>query len=395
MKKHFFALSVALLMVCGFCCGAVEGTVSASMLNARVFPELKSPAAVKLPRGKKVEIFSRHGLWLEIAAPDITPVYTSAAYLSGNMVIRDVNLRIRPHAKAAVIGRVQKGTQLKAVSEPDRFGWVQVAPLADMRLYVMRDYVIHDAAKVPVAKQSGALPGQKAAPAPEKKAEAVKKEIPAPAPVKKAEVAKKEIPAPAPEKKAETVKKAAPAPEKKAEAVKKEIPAPAPEKKAEAVKKEIPAPAPAPEKKAEAVKKEIPAPAPVKKAEAVKKEIPAPAPAPAPEKKAETVKKAAPAFELLPQRKRELINIGTDITKNTRFEKTGRLVAVLNPNGSCTTFALVGISDSRSMGFIFAEAPIELKKYVEKVIEVKGYAYKVSGWRNPVVCATEVKAIGE
>ena len=365
MKKHFFALSVALLMVCGFCCGAVEGTVSASMLNARVFPELKSPAAVKLPRGKKVEIFSRHGLWLEIAAPDITPVYTSAAYLSGNMVIRDVNLRIRPHAKAAVIGRVQKGTQLKAVSEPDRFGWVQVAPLADMRLYVMRDYVIHDAAKVPVAKQSGALPGQKTAPAPEKKAEAVKKEIPAPAP----------------EKKAEAVKKAAPAP------------APAPEKKAETVKKAVPAPAP--EKKAETVKKEIPAPAPVKKAEAVKKEIPAPAPAPAPEKKAETVKKAAPAFELLPQRKRELINIGTDITKNTRFEKTGRLVAVLNPNGSCTTFALVGISDSRSMGFIFAEAPIELKKYVEKVIEVKGYAYKVSGWRNPVVCATEVKAIGE
>ena len=315
MKKHFFALSVALLMVCGFCCGAVEGTVSASMLNARVFPELKSPAAVKLPRGKKVEIFSRHGLWLEIAAPDITPVYTSAAYLSGNMVIRDVNLRIRPHAKAAVIGRVQRGTQLKAVSEPDRFGWVQVAPLADMRLYVMRDYVIHDAAKVPVAKQSGALPGQKAAPAPEKKAEAVKKAVPAPAP--------------APEKKADAVKKAAPAP------------------------------------------------------------------APAPEKKADTVNTAAPPFELLPQRKRELINIGTDITKNTRFEKTGRLVAVLNPNGSCTTFALVGISDSRSMGFIFAEAPIELKKYVEKVIEVKGYAYKVSGWRNPVVCATEVKAIGE
>ena len=288
---------------------------------------------------------------------------------------------------------MQKGTQLKAVSEPDRFGWVQVAPLADMRLYVVRDYVIFDAAKVPVAKQSGALPGKKAepAPAPEKKAEAVKKENPAPAPEKKAEAVKKEIPAPAPEKKAEAVKKEipAPAPEKKAEAVKKEIPAPAPEKKAEAVKKEIPAPAPV--KKAEVVKKEIPAPAPEKKAEAVKKEIPAPAP----EKKAEAVKKAAAAFELLPQRKRELINIGTDITKNTRFEKTGRLVAVLNPNGSCTTFALVGVTDSRSMGFIFAEAPIELKKYVEKVIEVKGYAYKVSGWRNPVVCATEVKSVGE
>ena len=106
-------------------------------------------------------------------------------------------------------------------------------------------------------------------------------------------------------------------------------------------------------------------------------------------------KKAAPAFDLLPQRKRELINIGTDITRNTRFEKTGRLVAVLKPNGDCTTYALVGVEDGRSMGFVFAEAPIDLKKFVDKKIEVKGYAYKVSGWKNPVVCATEVKAIGE
>ena len=328
MKKHFVVSVIALLMVCGFCCGAVEGTVNASMLNARVFPELKSPSAVKLPRGKKIEIFKRHGMWLEIAAPDITPVYTSAAYLNGNVAIRDVNLRIRPHGKAAVIGRIRKGTQLKAVSEPDRFGWVQVAPLADMRLYVMRDYVIFEAAKVPVAQKT-------AAPAP------------VPAPEKKAAPA----PASAPEKKAAPVseKKAAPAPEKKA--------APASEKKA----------APAPEKKA----------------------------APAPEKVTAPEKKAAPAFDLLPQRKRELINIGTDITRNTRFEKTGRLVAVLKPNGDCTTYALVGVEDGRSMGFVFAEAPIDLKKFVEKKIEVKGYAYKVSGWKNPVVCATEVKAIGE
>ena len=328
MKKHFVVPVTALLMVCGFCCGAVEGTVNASMLNARVFPELKSPSAVKLPRGKKIEIFKRHGMWLEIAAPDITPVYTSAAYLNGNVAIRDVNLRIRPHGKAAVIGRIRKGTQLKAVSEPDRFGWVQVAPLADMRLYVMRDYVIFEAAKVPVAQKTAA---PAPVPAPEKKV--------APAPEKKAAPA----PAPAPEK------KAAPAPEKKV--------APAPEKKA----------APAPEKKA----------------------------APAPEKVTAPEKKAAPAFDLLPQRKRELINIGTDITRNTRFEKTGRLVAVLKPNGDCTTYALVGVEDGRSMGFVFAEAPIDLKKFVEKKIEVKGYAYKVSGWKNPVVCATEVKAIGE
>ena len=275
-----------LLMVC-CCCGAAEGVVTASFLNARVFPELKSPAAVKLPRGKKVEIFKRHGAWLEIAAPDITPVYGSAAYLNGNVALRDMNLRIKPHSKAAVISRIKKGTVLKAVSDPDRYGWVQIAPLADMRLYVMRDYVSFDSAKVPVAKKA-----------------------------------------------------TAPAPEKKA--------VPAPEKKA----------APAPEKKA----------------------VPAPAPA---------------AFDLLPQRKRELINIGADITRKSEYKQTGRLVAVPNPSGDCTTFALVNNDTGMNQGFIFAEAPIDLKKMLDKNVAVKGFAYKVAKWRNPVVCAVEVKVIGE
>ena len=295
MKKQFFALSMTtLLMVC-CCCGAAEGVVTASFLNARVFPELKSPAAVKLPRGKKVEIFKRHGAWLEIAAPDITPVYGSAAYLNGNVALRDMNLRIKPHSKAAVISRIKKGTVLKAVSEPDRYGWVQIAPLADMRLYVIRDYVSFDSAKVPVARKA-------TAPAPEKKA--------------------------------------APAPEKKA--------APAPEKKV----------VPVPEKKA----------------------VPAPAPA---------------AFDLLPQRKRELINIGADITRKSEYKQTGRLVAVPNPSGDCTTFALVNNDTGMNQGFIFAEAPIDLKKMLDKNVAVKGFAYKVAKWRNPVVCAVEVKVIGE
>ena len=267
-----------LLMVC-CCCGAAEGVVTASFLNARVFPELKSPAAVKLPRGKKVEIFKRHGAWLEIAAPDITPVYGSAAYLNGNVALRDMNLRIKPHSKAAVISRIKKGTVLKAVSEPDRYGWVQIAPLADMRLYVIRDYVSFDSAKVPVAQKA-----------------------------------------------------TAPAPEKKA--------------------------APAPEKKA----------------------VPTPAPA---------------AFDLLPQRKRELINIGADITRKSEYKQTGRLVAVPNPSGDCTTFALVNNDTGMNQGFIFAEAPIDLKKMLDKNVAVKGFAYKVAKWRNPVVCAVEVKVIGE
>ena len=286
MKKHHFFSVASLLLLTGICCGAAEGTVNASWLHARVFPELKSPSAVKLPRGKKVEIFKRHGAWLEIAAPDITPVYASAACINGQVVTRDVNLRVRPHIKGAVIGRVKKGTVLKAVSEPDRFGWVQLAPLPELRLYVVRDYVTFDAAQVPVA------------------------ELKQPAAVQE--------------------------------------------------------------------KKETATPVPAKKE--VKKED----------------KKAAPAkFELSAARKRELLNIGSDITRNTPFDNSGRLVAVPNPSGDCTAVALIGLSDGRSLGFLFAEAPIELKKFIDKEVSVKGFAYRVRTWRNPVVAVTSISEIGK
>ena len=340
MKKHHFFSVASLLLLTGICCGAAEGTVNASWLHARVFPELKSPSAVKLPRGKKVEIFKRHGAWLEIAAPDITPVYASAACINGQVVTRDVNLRVRPHIKGAVIGRVKKGTVLKAVSEPDRFGWVQLAPLPELRLYVVRDYVTFDAAQVPVAELKQPAAVQE------------KKETATPVPAKK-EVKKED-------------KKAAPVPVPAQKEVKKED------------KKAAPVPVPAKKEVKKEDKKAAPAPAPAKKE--VKKED----------------KKAAPAkFELSAARKRELLNIGSDITRNTPFDNSGRLVAVPNPSGDCTAVALIGLSDGRSLGFLFAEAPIELKKFIDKEVSVKGFAYRVRTWRNPVVAVTSISEIGK
>ena len=307
MKKNLFlAGSAFALLVCLACEGA-EGIVNAAWLNARVFPELKSPVAVKLPRNKKVEVTKRHGLWLEIVAPDTTPVFASAAFLDENKVLRDINLRIRPAAGAAVIGRVRKGDTLKAVSTPDRFGWVQVAPLPDMRLYVYKDYVTYDPAQVPVAKMTPAKE--------EKKAE------PASAPAK-AEPAK-----------------AAPAP----------------------------APAPA---KAEPAKA---APAPAKAAPA----------------------KAKKGFELTPSRKAQLKALGADLTKTEKFEKIGKLVSVSRPNGDCTAYALIDITTGKSLGFVFAELPVRLDQLVDTDVVVKGVAFRIPEWKNPVVGVEIISAIRE
>ena len=327
MKKYWISCFVLLLSLTGALCGAeaVEGVITAKWLNARIFPELKSSRVTKLPRGLKISIFKRHGSWLEIAAPDTTPVFASAAYVSGNKVLRDLNLRTEPHSGAPVISRVKKGTLLKAVSEPDRHGWVQVAPSADMRLYVVDTYVNYDKSKVPVAKK-GVMPQAAPAPAPEKKAEPVKKAAPAPAPEKKAEPVKKAASAPAPEKKAEPVKKAAPAP--------------------------------------------------------------------APEKKAEPVKKEVANFDLTSERKQELLNIGADITRPAPYAQSGILVAVPNPGGDCTRYALAD-AEGNNKGFLFAEAPVKLGDLVGKNVAVKGFAYQIPKWKNPVVAVARIVPAGE
>ena len=335
MKKSLFlAGSAFALLVCLACEGA-EGIVNAAWLNARVFPELKSPVAVKLPRNKKVEVTKRHGLWLEIAAPDTTPVFASAAFLDENKVLRDINLRIRPAAGAAVIGRVRKGDTLKAVSTPDRFGWVQVAPLPEMRLYVYKDYVTYDPAQVPVAKMTPAKEEKKTEPAPAKAADA----------------------------------KAAPAPVKPAPA-----PAPAPEKTA---------PAPAPKKEASA--KAAPAPAGTDPAKA----------APAPAKAAPVPAKAKDGFVLTPARRAQLLSLGADPEKTVKFEKIGKLVNVSRPNGDCTAYALLDITSGQSLGFVFAEAPIRLSQLVDKDVAVKGVAFRIPEWKNPVVGIETISSIRE
>ena len=148
--------------------------------------------------------------------------------------------------------------------------------------------------------------------------------------------------------------------------------------------------APAPEKKA-ADKKA--APAPEKKA-AEKKAAPAPEKKAA-EKKAAPVKKAEASFELTTERKQELLNIGADITKPAPYAQTGILVAVPNPGGDCTKYALAGTDDGSNKGFLFSGSSVKLGAMVEKEVAVKGFAYRVPKWKNPVVAVTQITIAGE
>jgi hypothetical protein len=129
----------------------------------------------------------------------------------------------------------------------------------------------------------------------------------------------------------------------------------------------------------------------------VKKEAPKAAPAPAVVKK--EAPKAAPVqakkFELSDEDKRELLNIGVDIKAPAAYAQKGILVAVDKPSGNCTRYALADVKDGSNKGFVFAAPALKLETMVNKIVAVKGFAYRNAKWKNPVVGVSEITLAGE
>jgi hypothetical protein len=109
--------------------------------------------------------------------------------------------------------------------------------------------------------------------------------------------------------------------------------------------------------------------------------------------------KAAPVqakkFELSDEDKRELLNIGVDIKAPAAYAQKGILVAVDKPSGNCTRYALADVKDGSNKGFVFAAPALKLETMVNKIVAVKGFAYRNAKWKNPVVGVSEITLAGE
>lgn len=308
-----------------------NATVTATKLNVRIKPTIKAPKAGTLLKGERVRITAEENSWFEIEAPESLKLYVSEVYLVNGKLTNSVNLRTGRDAKSPSFGLLPAGTELKAVEENSKFGWIRVKAPAGIKVYAYKDYISPD------AKESKEEVNTAEA-APEKKAEAAKVE----------------------EKKAETVKaeefiEAAPAPEKKAE-VKKAAPV-----KAEAVKAEEKKAAPAPEKKEE-VKKA--APAPEKKAEAVK---------------VEEKKPAAPDTDKI---EADLKSLGAKFDKDGVNVK-GILYNIPKSTTPATNYAV--LKGSENQGFVCGLDDKEFKKLEGKEVDFTGKAFRIPGWKAPII----------
>ncbi|MBO5765344.1 MAG: hypothetical protein J6S24_03575, partial [Lentisphaeria bacterium] len=189
--------------------------VSATKLNLRMKPTIKSPRAGSIMKGTRVKVTAKKDGWLELEAPSSMPVYVSAVYLINGKLSNATKLRPTNDPKAPSFGVYPAGTKLKAIGSVDKFGWIKVEPPAGLLVYAYGDYIALDKDAV-IGEKKESKPAE-AAPAPEKKDEKKPAEVKKPA----AEKAEK----PAEVKKSEEKKAAKPAEVKKPAAKKAEKPA--------------------------------------------------------------------------------------------------------------------------------------------------------------------------
>ena len=345
-----------------------NAAVTATKLNVRMKPSIKSDRAGTLFKGDRVKVTGKQGAWLELDAALAVKVYISEVYYINGKLTNATHLRAGKSQESPSYGILPAGTVLKAVGESDRYGWLQVVPPEDLRVYAYCDYIaLDEAAKIEekpaAAKKSVPATTDTAAEAEKKEVKTEKVEAPA-AP------AAPEVPANLPA--VETEKKETVKPAEKKE-VKKEVAKPAVKKE---VKKEAVKPVAKKEVKKEAVK-------PVAKKE-VKKETVKPAakkvekPAAAAPEKAEPKQDAEFAKKLAA----DLEAIGAK-DANERTTISGKLRPIPASTSPVSDYAL--FAGRQNQGYVCGKDAKFFKDNAGKELTLSGKVYRIKGWKSFIV----------
>ena len=314
----------------------IPGIVNASMLNVRSAPDRRSPVIGKIRKETKVTVTGMVGNWAEIEAPEGTSVYVSGVYVRDGKTLARIQMRSAPAQRAPILGYIPANTQVKVIADA-KYGWLQIAPPASLKVYVAKFYLDFDASALKPA------PVQEKMPAPE----AVKTEPPkAAAPAASTE----KLPVP-------------PAASSDFAEVKTDT-------DAEAAKAAVTAPAaPAPAKDSEPAETPEKAPAPT---EAVKATLPAAAPV-------MTISESERANQ-----NQALREIGADPAKpEKQVTVTGKLISVKSTNAA-SKYAIL-LSDSADFVFVCAgQAPLTAP-YLDTDVTAAGELFNVPEWKHQVL----------
>lgn len=151
------------------------GTVKDEKLNVRGQPSVFSEVITQLHKGESVTILEEikhakpkpgdEARWFRIAMPVNTPVWVSALFVSNNVVMpKTLNVRSGPGENFSVIGRVDKGAELKSIRTVGE--WMEIVAPTNTYAFVAAPYLDREA-KAPVEKPE-VKPAEEKKPEPKK-----------------------------------------------------------------------------------------------------------------------------------------------------------------------------------------------------------------------------------
>jgi len=121
------------------------GEVNADNINIRSDSTITSEAICKINKGEPVDVLLQLYDWYKIKLPINAPSFINKEFITliddkiAKVIKDDVNIRLRPDISAPILGKVNKGEEVKVLE--DRRDWSRIEPTPNTFGWIHKNFV--------------------------------------------------------------------------------------------------------------------------------------------------------------------------------------------------------------------------------------------------------------
>ncbi len=118
------------------------GKIARNKVRLRLEPNLDGKILREFNKGDLIVVTADSGDFYKVKAPEDLKGFVFRTFILDNVVEGNhVNIRAEPDLEAAVIGQLNKGTQINGIISPLNSKWLEIALPEDVQFYISKDYV--------------------------------------------------------------------------------------------------------------------------------------------------------------------------------------------------------------------------------------------------------------
>lgn len=120
------------------------GRINGNHVRLRIGPDLESHIVQELGKDDLIVVTGQKGDFYEVAPLPEQKAYIFRSFILDGVVEGNrVNVRLNPDIEAPIIGHFSSGTKLSGDICKDHHKWLEIAPPAETRFFIAKEYVEH------------------------------------------------------------------------------------------------------------------------------------------------------------------------------------------------------------------------------------------------------------